>query len=430
MGEPSDLFIAEQSGERNTLRLVGRALPYRPMSFEGSMRAEFAHYPGNPIATVQILGPQEGTTSINGMWKDRFIKTTSNLGIPILGQTGKAYYNGSIVDNVSDLVKFADSFRRRGQLLEVSWGDIVRQGIMTKFKQTWLRAEDVEWEAEFTWMSQGEDELPIAFNLLSNLADLINSVVSLVNSLLDAISELKDEFAAIASWINAVNNLIDSITAAVSGLVDLAKQIANVAVAPFAIVGNMIAACQTIADNCKELVKVFESLPSRMARAVGFDPAVAAAKLAEVAGEAVSAVTGGTADATKKTTTGTAGNDPKSGTDPNNETQAQVYAAERAIRKAKRAALKLRAEAARRQLELITQSTDQSTLLATIIARDGQDLRDVSTKFYGSPNEWIRLRAYNGFNTSRLIAGDIVLVPRLGNAGSKNPQGATSGTGA
>lgn len=377
MGEPSSLYIREIQGERNSLELIGRALPYRPMTFEGSMRAEFTWYPGNPIATVQMLGPQEGTTSINGMWKDRFIKTTSDRGIPILGQTGKAYYNGAIIEDVSDLVKLADGFRRRGSLLEVSWDDIVRQGILTKFKQTWHRAEDVEWEMEFTWMSQGEDELPIAFNVLSSIVDAINSLVDAVNNLIDAINALKDEFAAIASWVNAVNNLIDAVSAAVAGLVDLAKQAANLVVAPFAIVGNMVAACQTIGDNCKELIKTFESLPSRVVRAVGIDP--------------------------------------------NTESQDQVLAAERAIRKAKRAARKAKAEAVQKQQELIAQSQDQTKPLATFIARDGLDLRDVSTRYYGTPNEWIRLKIYNGFNTSRLLAGDVVIVPQLGTAGTVSP---------
>jgi archaellum component FlaC/uncharacterized membrane protein len=407
MGEPSSLNIQELQGERNNLELVGRALPYRPLTFEGSMRAEFTWYPGNPIATVQMLGPQEGTTSINGMWKDRFIKTTSHLGIPILGQTGKAYYNGSIIDNVSDLVKLADGFRRRGQLVEVTWDDIVRQGIISKFKQSWTRPEDVEWEMEFTWMSQGEDELPIVFNVLANIADAINGIVDAVNNLVEAINELKDEFAAIASWVNAVNNLIDGIVAAASGLVDLAKQAVKLAVAPFAIVGNMVAACQTIGDQCKELVKTFESLPGRIVRAVG------------VTGEAESTIVRSReADAIPTPTRVVA----LSGVgDPNAESQGEVLAAERVIRKAKRAARKLKAAVVQRQQELIAQSQDQTKPLATIIARDGMDLRDVSTQYYGTPGEWIRLMLYNGFNTSRLLAGDVVIVPQLGAVGQPAP---------
>lgn len=377
MGEPSAFFIRELTGEENTLTLIGRALPYRPLTFEGSMRAEFTWYPGNPISTVQMLGPQEGTTSINGMWKDRFIKTTTDLGLPVIGQTGKAYYNGGLVNNVSDLVKLADGFRRRGQLLEITWDGIVRQGILTKFKHTWHRVEDVEWEMEFTWMSQGEDELPIAFNVLAGLADQINSIVDAVNGLIEAVNELKDEFAAIASWINAVNTFVDNIATAASALVDLYKQAVSLAVAPLSAAGNMIAACQTIADNAKDLGKTFESLPPRMVRAVGIDSEA--------------------------------------------ETQDMVLAAERVIRKAKRAARRVRSEAVKKQQETIAQSQDQSAPLATIIARDGMDLRDISTRYYNTPHEWIRLKLYNGFNSSRLLAGDVVIVPRLGTAGTTVP---------
>jgi hypothetical protein len=384
MGEPSSFIISELTGERNKLELVGRALPYRGFKLEGSMRAEFVHYPGNPIATVQILGPQEGTTSINGLWKSRFIQTTTDPietpfgtipGLPVIGQTGRAHYDGVLVSNISDLVRYADGFRRRGSLLEVSWNDIVRQGVMTKFMQNWLRAEDVEWEMEFTWMSQAEDELPIAFSLLGLVTDLANAIIDTVNSLVETIAELKDAFAAVTSWINAVNNIIDAITAAASGLVDLVKQAVNVVVAPFAVVGNMIAACQTIKDNCTELLKTLESLPARIVRAVGIDP--------------------------------------------NTETQDQTLGAERIIRKAKRAARKARAAAAQQQQQLIAQSQDQTAPLATFVARDGMDLRDVSTKYYNTPDEWIRLKLYNGFNTSRLIVGDTVIVPRLNTLNTK-----------
>jgi hypothetical protein len=198
--------------------------------------------------------------------------------------------------------------------------------------------------------------------------------------------------------VNAVNNIIDSISAAVAGLVDLAKQAAKLVVAPFAIIGNMVAACQTIGDQCKELIQTIEDIPGRMARAVGFDP---------VTSSTVS-VDNPNAAAIR-------------GVDPNAESQDEVLAAERVMRKAKRAARKLKAEAARRQQEMIAQTQDQTKPLATFVARDGMDLRDVSTKYYGSPGEWIRLMLYNGFNTSRLLAGDVVIVPQLGAVGQPAP---------
>ena len=388
MGQPHSFFIAEigDVASGHTLRLDGRALPYRPLSFDGEMRAEFTHYPGSPIATVQVLGPKENKTTIKGMWKDRFIKTSSDLGIPIVGQTGMAHYDGMLVSNVVDLVKVTDGFRRRGQLLEVSWGEFVRQGIMTKFHFDILRDEDIEWEMEFEWMSQGEDELPIIFSATGGFLDIINSLINAVNGLVEAVNELKDEIAAIESWVNAVNNLVDTIQEVAASLADLAQQVSELVVAPAAVIGNMVSACQTIVDSCKDLVETFESLPSRVVRAVGVDP--------------------------------------------NSETQGETLSAERVIRKSKRAARTVRDAAIQRQLELLIKSQGQSRPLAVVTAKAGQDLRTISQRYYGTPNEWIRLMSYNRLGSSKLLAGDVVIVPKLGDLNAYNTVGQTASTGA
>jgi len=65
--------IRELTGDKRTLDLRTRALPYRPLTFTGTMRAEFTAYPGNPVRTAQVLGASEEDTTVKGYWKDRFI---------------------------------------------------------------------------------------------------------------------------------------------------------------------------------------------------------------------------------------------------------------------------------------------------------------------------------------------------------------------
>jgi cell division septum initiation protein DivIVA len=355
------------TGDKNHLLLYGRALPYRPLPFAGKMRAEFTRYPGNPIATIQMIGPDEGTTTINGMWKDRFIKTTSDLGAPVFGQPGIATYNGATVANVFDLVQLVDGFRRRGQLLEVGWDEIVRHGIIRTFTQRWLRREDVEWELEFEWASQGENELPVGFSVTPPIVDIINGIIDSVNELTDAIAIIQAAYSTIASWMNTISNALDAIQEAAGALVDLATQAVNGVLAPLALAKKLTSTVQTIIDKAKEIDDTIASLPARASRYVQ---------------------------------------------DISSLTQAEALESERLNRQARRAARKTRAESARKRQEMQANSQEQRPL-AVITAKEGQDLRDISREAYGTPDEWRRLMAYNGFITSKLTAGDQVIVPKL-----------------
>lgn len=367
MSDPSAFGILELTGDKNHLLLYGRALPYRPLPFAGKMRAEFTRYPGNPIATIQMIGPDEGTTTINGMWKDRFIKTTSDLGAPVFGQPGIATYNGATVANVFDLVQRVDGFRRRGQLLEVGWDEIVRHGIIRTFTQRWLRREDVEWELEFEWASQGENELPVGFSVTPPLVDIINGIIDSVNELTDAIASIQAAYSTIASWMNTISNALDAIQEAAGALVDLATQAVNGVLAPLALAKKLTSTVQTIIDKAKEIDDTIASLPARASRYVQ---------------------------------------------DISSLTQAEALESERLNRQARRAARKTRAESARKRQEMQANSQEQRPL-AVITAKEGQDLRDISREAYGTPDEWRRLMAYNGFITSKLTAGDQVIVPKL-----------------
>lgn len=367
MSDPSAFGILELTGDKNHLLLYGRALPYRPLPFAGKMRAEFTRYPGNPIATIQMIGPDEGTTTINGMWKDRFIKTTSDLGAPVFGQPGIATYNGATVANVFDLVQLVDGFRRRGQLLEVGWDEIVRHGIIRTFTQRWLRREDVEWELEFEWASQGENELPVGFSVTPPIVDIINGIIDSVNELTDAIAIIQAAYSTIASWMNTISNALDAIQEAAGALVDLATQAVNGVLAPLALAKKLTSTVQTIIDKAKEIDDTIASLPARASRYVQ---------------------------------------------DISSLTQAEALESERLNRQARRAARKTRAESARKRQEMQANSQEQRPL-AVITAKEGQDLRDISREAYGTPDEWRRLMAYNGFITSKLTAGDQVIVPKL-----------------
>lgn len=371
MAEPSSFLISELTGDENVLELQGRALPYRPIRFSGSMRAEFTWYPGNPNATIQMLGPQESPSTVNGMWKDRFIKSMTDgmpgLGIPplpVLGQTGKAYHNGSLVIDVFDLVRLTDGFRRRGQLLEVFWDEHLRRGIMTKFDHTWLRREDVEWEMEFSWSNLGDPITPVGFGIDLSILDLINEIVAAINDLIDSIQEL---FNLIDSIKNAINSAIDAIQDAVNAITDLAKQAAALAMAPLEIAKGAMSCYETIKDQAQSIIDTVTSLPAR---------AIRTAK--DIAGV----------------------------------TEQEALQSEAWVRSVKQSSRKLRSLAAQRQQELSAQTINQPQA-GSITTFQGQNLRDVSTKFFGTPDEWKRIGQHNNVQGSILPAGKTIIIPKL-----------------
>lgn len=375
MSDASSFIISELTGPEHKLKLVGRALPYRPLEFDGEMRAEFTYYPGNPQATVQMIGPKEGETTINGMWKDRFMKSMTEglIPLPVFNPPGKALYDGSQVPDVLTLVKIVDGFRRRGQLLEVNWDELTRRGVMLNFRHKWLRREDVEWEIKFGWVSQDEEIPPVGFGFGSSLLDFINELVNALNDLISLVSDfidaIKSTIAAFRSIVNLINNIVDSITELVSSMVDLAKQAVNLVLAPIQIARQFVAGYQAIKDTCLGLWDVIGSFPARAAAAAG----------PEIAGTV---------------------------------TQSEVVDAERRQQAARKAARKLAALAAQRAQEVEAQTTDSNDVARETV-HQGQDLRAISNLYYGTPDEWKRLATYNRIKTSSPPAGSVILIPRL-----------------
>lgn len=148
LSEAPIVSIAEVTGDTRVIELAGRALPYQRVGWSGTTTHKLTFYPGNPEGTMQVLGPTEEPTTMSGMWKARFLPgQVQAIGFPDLVP--------ETTTTPEILVAAFESLRRAGQRLEVQWGGIVREGILSRFSATWIRPQDVEWEAEFTWFSYG-----------------------------------------------------------------------------------------------------------------------------------------------------------------------------------------------------------------------------------------------------------------------------------
>ena len=174
--------IRELTGSQRSVELRDRALPYRPIEWPGTQHYRQIWYPGNPVATLQVLGPREGPMELRGTWKDRFIARDD---------AGMVVYTG--FDDLQDAIgtttaeQLATAFARMriaGNLLEVRWGPEVRRGILASFAPNYQRVQDIEWTAMFVWERRGTRDAPRA----ASNEDPGASLLERVNALDDAVA--------------------------------------------------------------------------------------------------------------------------------------------------------------------------------------------------------------------------------------------------
>jgi hypothetical protein len=212
------------------ISLTGRALPYRPIIFSGKQRVKTTWYPGNPNATQQVMGPTEDPTTLNGMWKDRF-----------LGD-GQARALGVLFDNI----------RRSGSEIEMTWGagvlggivfgpQITRRGLISNAEFTFDRPQDVAFKLTFDWSGRGEQVAPPIFAVgVENPREGLNQIISKLAVLTDTVSDfsraahtrvvglsqtVEDTTAAVGNRIIDVTRAIDTATATGSTITNIPRTI-------------------------------------------------------------------------------------------------------------------------------------------------------------------------------------------------------------
>lgn len=365
MGTPSTFSITNVTGsERMDLRLRGRALPYQPYTLEGNMRAEFTWYPGNAVATVQMLGAEEKTTSVNGMWKDRFIKNITDDNKSVI-PTAVALFNDKQVADTAALCAVIERIRLAGQLVRVEWDTLVREGVLLRFRQSWKRIEDVEWEMEFQWVSRGEKQAPVTLPTTTSSDSFSKELRSLVDLLTTALNP--PAFAVVADFTDQLNSHISEIEGAVAQVEGAVQNSVDQISSPAETAERALAATQTISGQASAIVTLVESFPplfvisTATRQALGFEDALSA----------------------------------------------DSYT--RGI-KAQARALQLTAS---EQANTLRAQTRQEQLVASFVARGPMDLRDVSQRFYETPDQWRTLLQYNNLASSKIAAGTLILVPKV-----------------
>lgn len=383
----SPFIIRELTGDKRVFRFTGRGLPYRPFTLSGTQRHDITWYAGSPEGTIQMLGAQEDETTINGKWKDRFLRQVVDMSpaereaagfdsadSPAAGQYGEpgAMIDGSAVSNIRELAEQIDDVRRKGQYVEVTWVNQLRQGIISSFRQSWHDAQDLEWEIRFTWINQGVQLASIPIQDRS--IDLSDSVVEFSNQL-DTLEGIADGSVPLDLRSTAAGQALAEVNAGINKIQQALEQFQDTIIVNTQAFLSPIATAQRAIGILTFMVETGEDTANAIDRRLD-----AAVLNAEAIGTQVGNFFGHRLD--QRNT----------------------------LSKQKRAARRISAIAAIRKEQLEKQV--QPELVSAFVASVDQDLRDVALEHYGIADEWRTLMQFNNLDSSRLVANQLIFVPR------------------
>jgi hypothetical protein len=145
----SEFVIEELGGFRRRVALSGYALPHW----------DKAEYPEmlNTKKTVYAGNP-DATIQVLGYTIDDSHFQGMWLTRHLIGFV-QATYQGAgeyRIETAQDLVNLIRRIHRSGQQLRVQWEDVVRIGVMKEFVPDYKRIEDVRWSMSFEWQKDGD----------------------------------------------------------------------------------------------------------------------------------------------------------------------------------------------------------------------------------------------------------------------------------
>lgn len=338
------------NGQPIEIKLEGRALPYRGTTWETEQRSKLTWYAGNPVATQQILGPVDNPTSINGVWKDRFLGN------------GRA----------AELVRTFDDVCRAGINVEVTWGDyadntltevfvkpLVRRGIIKRFRHSYDRIQDITWEIEFEWRGRDEPTAPplTAAGVLST-REGFGQLADSLSQTLDAIeATVSNPFSLLAGFLQSAEQSISEVEDSLQRSIDFFNGTTRAIVA--------------VANLPRDTLERGRSL-------------------ARAAADAMVTFKGAILDQIQFTGQVIGGRDEGLGLADQRDELFDLLGS-----------LDVSGEIARQTDEAIAGQIEPE-VIETVAAVPGSDLRDLARQFYGDPDVWTVIANYNGLDTSRV----------------------------
>jgi len=400
--------IKELSGRKRTVKLTGRGLPYRPLTLDGEQRVKITNPAGNPDGYGTITGPTEGETKINGQWKDKYLFYAEGELPPVELTTdfdhgGQANTNGisrgsnsTGVSSAIDAIELVDSMRREGQLLEVSWGHVIRRGYIKSVSQTWTNIHDVEWAINFAWIGRSAPaDIPSDFSPASgplSTGSALRDALDRLSKILDTPGEVTGDFMSnIRNTLNRIAQFTDQIEQAAAGLSDQTSLFSPRGIG--GTIGSLLGSVVMSADDLKEqfLSNGWAGIATRPLDQIPFSGFIRDAT--------------GTRDAGPPVYLDERETDPQKLIEAEQQAQEMLYQ-----RESLQELRDIRNEALARRIPLVQGDTE---VIGNYTARENDNLREVSNLYYGGPSHWREILVYNNLSSSQLVAGQVIVIPRL-----------------
>ncbi len=367
LSQSVELYISQLTGQGNQIILKNRSLPYqKPEFLSGRQNMNKAVYPGNPVATIQILGSEELPTTFTGVWKDRFVEADIYYGSNKTSVTPSL--NGSI-GNAKLIVEFFNTLRLQGQKIGMSWSDFYEEGILKEAHFTWLRPQDVEYTLEFEWSKQDVQQPAVAGASLTTLQTIVNDIAGIQAQ----IASFSDELLSIQGYLSSltialetsIGGILGSIAYATSNLLSLGTQAFNLATAPVQVYVQAMTLLTGLVNQSSDLIKQLNNTESQIESPSRWQQ---------------------TRDYLNFTT---------------------------ALSNLKNQALLMVGKSSDYSDSLNKTYVQNNDYITEYTAKDGDNLRMVSQKFYGDASYWTYLADINFLQNSQLSAGTVLLIPKV-----------------
>lgn len=375
--QPGTSFeIWEQEGGVRIV-LKDRACPFQEPEFGTEQKSKKTNYPGNPDATIQVLGWDLPSLEIEGEWNYRFLPKTIVVDD-----------DPEQIQTPAQACELFDRVVRSGRTVRVQWLNVVRFGILKKFTPKWIRATDVKWSMTFEW-SKADDSHPDPPNLPSK-GFALSSLMKTLNAIEDVLALAPDVAASMAA---AVVSQIRSIREEIGLLIDSVRAVETLANLPSTVLGAIESSVASIRDQCTEASQRLSG--SRLAV---IDPVIATA---------VTALS----------------KDPAS---PGNDSQSP--AAQQATLDAWGRTVSKSLYELRDQSLMIAEELRQRVrpdVAKTVVAHEGETLDSIAAREYGSSSYATFLAHINRLQSTIVTPGTRLQVPSrpYGNAQSVEPTG-------
>ena len=201
----------------STVALRGDALPHQPFVYGGQQKLVKDYYPGNSEPTVQVLGPRENNVTIKGRFKSKKFK----FGDKTQRENFRQY--------ALEMQQLVEYIRVNGFLCELKLGEWVRWGFIEEAVFDFKTMADIDYSISFsiTGFNPPKDfivvkstaEIPFQIN-----RQLINQLSKLQGFRPPATikrgfaDQINDAIGEIAEAVNLVTGFVDNVLGTVDSL--------------------------------------------------------------------------------------------------------------------------------------------------------------------------------------------------------------------